>query len=252
MKKIRTSWVWLISTLIWSIEKIFFYPKLFIAYRNLNLLNKIKIGESLTVFDVGANKGQSVNFFKKLYPQSKIFAFEPSEKTFNSLKEFVQDKSYQDVYIFQVGMGEIQGTMIFYESGLDETSTFVLPNQDSRYLRIKNRILFQNNEEAFNAVNVEVITFDNFAEKNKILYVDVLKIDVEGFELEVLRGARNALANGKIGIIQFERHSDDMREDNYPAIRELLLENGYRLIQEIDHPFGDFRELLYQKNKGHL
>jgi FkbM family methyltransferase len=204
-------------------------------------------GGAITVFDIGANKGQSINFFKNIYPHSKIFAFEPSEKTFNSLTVFVKDKSYQDVSIFQIGVGLIQGEMDFYESVLDETSTFVLPNKDSQYFKNKNRILFQKSEDAFRHVIVQIATLDKFMEEKQIGQVDILKIDVEGFELEVLSGARNALAKSKIRIIQIEKHTDDMREDKHPVIHELLFKYGYRQIQAIKHPFGSFYEILYQR-----
>jgi len=205
------------------------------------------LGGGLTVFDIGANKGQSVSFFKEIFPNSKIIAFEPSEKTFISLSAFVKDNSYLDVYVFQVGMGEVHGELYFYESVLDETSTFSLPNKNSQYLRNKNRILFQKSENAFRAVTARITTIDRFIEENQISYVDILKIDVEGFELEVLYGARNALIKGKIRIIQLERHTDDMREDKHPLIHELLLKNGFRQTQEIKHPFGDFYEVLYHR-----
>jgi FkbM family methyltransferase len=250
ISKMRLSWVWLISTLIWATEKLFFYPKLSTAYKNLYLPENVISGGVITIFDIGANKGQSIRFFKSIFPQSRIVAFEPSEKTFNSLADFVAVKSYQDVSIFQTGVGEIHGEMNFYESVLDETSTFVLPNKNSQYLKNKNRILFQKSEDAFRAITVQITTLDQFMEEKFIGHVDILKIDVEGFELEVLRGARNALANSRIRIIQLERHTDDMREDKHPVIHELLLKNGYRQTQEIKHPFGDFHEILYQLVKA--
>jgi FkbM family methyltransferase len=154
------------------------------------------------------------------------------------------------VSVFQIGIGEIHGELNFYESVLDETSTFSLPDENSQYLKNKNRILFQKNENAFRKVTAKITTIDQFIEENKISYVDILKIDVEGFELEVLNGARNALVKGEIGIIQLERHSDDMRVDRHPLIHELLLKNGYRQIKEIKHPFGDFHEILYQVGKA--
>ena len=203
-------------------------------------------GEGLTIFDIGANKGQSIRFFKSIFPQSKILAFEPSENTFKFLMNFVENKSYQDVSVFQTGLGAIHGEIVFFESVLDETSTFVLPNKDSQYLKNKNRILFQKSEDAFRRTTVQITTLDQLMQEKLIGHVDILKIDVEGFELEVLRGARNALANSRIGIIQLERHTDDMREDKHPLIHELLLTNGYRQIQEVKHPFGDFYEILYQ------
>jgi FkbM family methyltransferase len=227
------------------IEKIFFYPKLSTAYKNLDL-NKSLDSSGITIFDVGANKGQSIGFFKEIYPKSKVFAFEPSEKIFDSLQKFVKDNSYQDISIFQIGIGDIQGTINFYESALDETSTFVLPNDDSQYLKNKNRILMQRSEDAFHATAAQITTLDKFILEKQIDHVDILKIDVEGFEFEVLLGAQNALSKGKIGVIQLESHTDDMREDKYAVIHAYLLENGFTWIQEIKHPFGNFRELLYQ------
>ena len=79
-------------------------------------------------------------------------------------------------------------------------------------------------------------------------YVDVLKIDVEGFEFEVLQGASDALKAKKVGVIQYERHVDDMRDDNSALIEEFLENNGYLKFKEIKHPFGDFFEVLYQNS----
>jgi FkbM family methyltransferase len=248
MNSLRRKWVSLVSYLICSLEEIFFYPKLADIYKKLNLTND-RTGEDaggLTIFDVGANTGQSINFFKRIYPNSRIFAFEPSAKTFAQLQLQVYKNTYKNVSISQLGMGEVSDTIEFYESILNETSTFVLPNQKSQYLRNKNRILFQKNENAFESANAQITTFDRFIAENDIERVDILKIDVEGFEFQVLRGARKSLAQGKIGIIQLEKHTDDMREDNHPAIHMLLLEYGYIQISEIKHPFGSFQELQYR------
>ena len=86
MKQVRNTWIFLISNLIWLVEKVFFYPKLKSAYNEMNFQNVLPQRE-LVVFDVGANKGQSVQFFKSIYPKAKIYAFEPSEITFRKLKK---------------------------------------------------------------------------------------------------------------------------------------------------------------------
>ena len=55
-----------------------------------------------------------------------------------------------------------------------------------------------------NATTVRTETLDGFCAKNKINLIDFMKIDVEGFELNVLKGAELMLSGGKIKLIQFE------------------------------------------------
>lgn len=244
MIKLRNYWVLALSKLIWLIEKIIFYPKLKLAYKELNLSSAF--GGGLVVFDVGANKGQSIKFFKSIYLDLIIYAFEPSKKTFTKLNSMLQDSLQNDVKLYQMGLGEFPGEINFYESILDETSTFILPNKDSLYFRKKNRILFQKSNNAFNTTFAQISTLDNFIQENEINHIDILKVDVEGFEYEVLRGANIALQEKKIKVIQFERHLDDMRDDVFPAIHQFLKMRGYSEFKEIKHPFGNFFELLYR------
>lgn len=201
----------------------------------------------MTIFDIGANKGQSIKFFSKIFNKPTIYAFEPSPRTFASLKKFVEKSNGLKISIYQIGIGEKEQTINFYESILSETSTFALPDQDSNYLKRKNRILFQSSATAFTSIPTHVTTIDTFTNDNKVEHIDVLKIDVEGFELKVIRGAQHALGDGKVKIVQFERHTDDMREDTYPLIHALLESMAFVKVAEIKHPVGDFFEVLYRK-----
>jgi K+/H+ antiporter YhaU regulatory subunit KhtT len=74
-----------------------------------------------------------------------------------------------------------------------------------------------------------------------------LKVDVEGFAYEVLRCGKIALQDKKINIVQFERNTDDMCEDNFEAINEFLKVRGYLRVTAIQHPLGDFFEMIYQR-----
>ena len=246
MKHMRNTWVLLVSNLIWLSEKVFFYPKLKSAYFEMNLLKTFQKRE-LVVFDVGANKGQSIIFFKSIFPNVRIYAFEPSGRTFQKLKKVASKIGEEDVELFQIGIGKLDTTLNFYESILSETSTFALPNEKSVYLKKKNRILFQK-KNAFTETLAKLVTFDSFFRDHGLEFVDVLKIDVEGFEFEVLQGASASLIAKKIGVIQFERHVDDMRTDNSASIEEFLENNGYVKVYEIKHPFGEFFEVLYKRS----
>ena len=244
----RRLWIFFISNLIWIFERVLFYPKLARAYKELNLSEPK--GGLLLIFDFGANKGQSIKFFTSLYPKSKIYAFEPSAKIFKTLEVLKEKIASREVFIFQIGLGHLQGTINFYESALDETSTFALPSQSSEYLKKKNQILFQKPENAFIATTAKIVRFDDFCKDKKICYVDILKIDVEGFEFEVLSGAEQALMHGDINVIQIERHKDDMRVDNFLDIHKLLMTHKYLKVKEIKHPFGNFIEILYQHSSN--
>jgi len=228
---------------MWLIERGFFYPKLAISYNELNLISTSE--NRLNIFDVGANRGQSIKFFTSIFPNTRIYAFEPSASTFESLKTQSKSVKGHEIFIYQIGLGSVEAKLNFFESPLSETSTFVLPEENSKYLRFKNRILLQNPENAFKTVLTRVSTVDRFCQENSIARIDIMKIDVEGFELEVLLGAQGMLVNGKISVIQLERHADDMRKDDYPKINKLLIATGYSKILELKHPIGDFYELLY-------
>jgi FkbM family methyltransferase len=228
-------------------ERIFFYPKLSFSYKALKL--STERGKGLIIFDIGANKGQSVRFFKNLYPQSKIYAFEPSASSYNKLRSFIANKRFSGVFMIPTGLGDSQKEIIFHESDLSETSTFALPNQDSKYLKKKNRILFQKNMNSYRSTLMQITTLDDFIEKNEIDFIDILKIDVEGFELEVIQGATKALEKGIVQILQIENQDNDMRRDNFHEIDSFLRKRNYLSIKKISHPFGDFREILYQRQK---
>jgi FkbM family methyltransferase len=244
MNRLRALWASLISGVIWAIERAFFYPKLATAYSDLKFTKSKK---GLVVFDIGANRGQSIRFFVRIFLNPSIYAFEPSVKTFCTLKKNVDKIKGPEISIFQIGIGDSNKTITFFESLLNETSSFVLPNEASSYFKRKNLVLLQKSKNAYKTVPTMVTTVDAFVKEKRISKIDVMKIDVEGYELQVLNGARDILRAGGVQVIQLERHADDMRIDTYPEIHKLLITLGYIKVKEIKHPFGDFFEILYQK-----
>jgi FkbM family methyltransferase len=241
----KKTYISIISKVIWMLERVFFYPKLTSGYKDLKL--STKHGKDMIIFDVGANKGQSIRFFKKLFPQSQIYGFEPSVYTFKALNAFIKNKTYAGVFIFPFGLGDSPKKLLFYESDLSETSTFATPNSDSKYSKMKNRILFQNDSHAYRSRLMKITTLDHFVEENKIDFIDILKIDVEGFELEVIHGAKKILENSKVEILQIENQENDMFCNNFPEIDSFLRDRNYSLIKGFKHPFGNFRDILYQR-----
>jgi len=170
----------IIQQLVHINEGIFFYPKLKKFYLS-NLKN-----EKLSVIDVGANKGQSIDFFLKINSNLEVDAFEPNKKLILLLQKKYGTST--QIRLHNFGVSNIKGELVFHENILDETSTFEELNFDSKYLEKKVKVLGVNKESIIvDNYIVAVIRLIDFLRENPNKKYDVLKIDVEGHELKCLQ-----------------------------------------------------------------
>lgn len=231
-----------IQKLIHINEAIFFYPKLKVFYKK-NLKKSV-----INILDVGANKGQSIDFFLNINCKAIINAFEPNRKLFTCLeKKFIGNAN---ISLHNVGVSKIKGELDFNENILDETSTFEPLNFDSKYLEKKAKILGVSKENIIvDRYKVNVIRLVDFIKLDANVFYDVLKIDVEGHELQVLEGLFiDKNIQMPIRLIQLESHNDDMYMSNckHENIEKILNSNGFFEIAKIKHGFGDFAEIIYE------
>jgi FkbM family methyltransferase len=231
----------LIQKIIEINEMIFFYPKLKRFYKS-----KLS-GSKISIIDVSATKGQTIDFFLSLNKYSIIDSFEPNKKLYNNLvKKYSKNKN---IKIHNFGISNIYGELIFNENILDETSTFESLNLESKYLSNKAKILGVNKEKLIvSSYNVKVIKLVDFLNKD----YDVLKIDVKGHELECLEGLFVNKDYIPIRFIQLENHQDDMYEminEKKSKIISILNLNNFFLVAEVKHGFGGITELIYENTK---
>jgi FkbM family methyltransferase len=234
----------LIQLLIEINEKIFFYPKLKSFYKNAS----ININ-SPVILDVGANKGQSIDFFKAIYPTCVIYAFEPNPRLFTALEKKYRD--FKNIRLINKGVSDASGILELKETVTDETSTFEELNYDSNYLKMKSAILGVDPKDiVLKTHQVEVIKLSDFITENKLSEIHAIKIDTEGHELKCLMGLFSGINSSTIKYIQLENHNDDMyfQKSGKQTISELLTKNGFPHYFKISHGFGDFEELIYSKN----
>lgn len=228
-----------IQFLLHTNERLIFYPRLAKFYKSaINTSRPV-------ILDVGANKGQTIRFFLKLFPQAVIYAFEPNHKLFNRL--VAEFRNYSNVHLVNKGISNKTGKLLLKETVTDETSTFEELNYESAYLKMKSKVLGVKLEAVVKDIfEVEVTTLNAFISEMKLTQIHVLKIDTEGHEMKCLEG----LFSGQIhpvDYMQLEHHYDDMYQN---AVKEgemaALLQNyGYRLHKVIKHGFGDFHELIF-------
>ncbi|MGK4566558.1 FkbM family methyltransferase [Flavobacterium sp. 3HN19-14] len=94
---------------------------------------------------------------------------------------------------------------------------------------------------------VEVVRLADFMNEHSDMQFDLLKIDVEGHELQCLQGVFDGNKQIPIRYIQIESHNDDMYLNNdQDKIAQLLNENGFEEAARIKHAFGDFYEIIFE------
>jgi FkbM family methyltransferase len=148
----------------------------------------------LVIFDVGAYIGEVTATYKSIFPNATIYCFEPFWDSFQKLKKLCTDSS---IAAYQIAMSDKQGTAVLnINMDLSCNSLFPRPDDGFRY--------YAKDSQNTRQIEVDTTTLDNFCEKTKISTIDILKIDVEGAETKVLKGASGLLSNQAIKLIYTE------------------------------------------------
>ena len=175
------------------------------------ILNYSKKGEKI-VFDIGCFRGGFTKNFikneKKLGMESTFFLFDPNPITKDYLKSILRNEK---IKYFNLALDNSNSQKKFYLNNFFEPSGSSLNTtfRDDKKWKNTRKIFMQilqpfKKIEDFSEINVQTQTLDNFCLEEKINNIDVLKIDTEGNELNVLKGAKKLLEQNKINIIYAE------------------------------------------------
>ena len=219
-------------------EKIINFFDFFHQSRITKYLKKLKIEYFI---DVGAHKGEFLRYLSKLN-HKKIYVFEPQKEIFKILaKNF---KGNKKIKFFNIALADKNSKKTFYINKLSLTSTFSV-NKKTLFSKIKNLILNSKNSY-IDKYLVKTKKLDEILYNQKIEN-SFLKIDVEGFEFNVLKGAKKLISN-KVRYILVERQFFQLYEDYSPHKVELFLKrNNFRLLKKFTFPLLHFQDNLYIK-----
>ena len=179
-----------------------------------------KVG-SVTAFDVGANVGQTAHKLLQVFPTISIHAFEPSPSTFSELSQAFA--GCNNVTLNNCGVGSQKSEMDFIENTFSDMSSFLEPGPQI-WGDVKQR------------VKVPVITVDDYSVEKRIEHIHLLKIDTQGFEFEVIKGAAGMLAEGRIDLVLTEITFGQLYEGlpRFDLVHAYLVQHGYRLTGVYD------------------
>lgn len=161
------------------------------------------------IIDCGANIGLSIIYFKKLYPNAKIVAFEPDNKIFEYLSFNINSFGFKDVELINKGLWKEETTLRFFSEGADG-----------------GRIATKEANEKI--IEIQTVRLSEYL-KNKTC-IDFLKLDIEGAETDVLLECKEYLKNVKNIFIEY--HSFVDKEQTLSTILSILEQNGFRYYIE--------------------
>jgi FkbM family methyltransferase len=150
---------------------------------------------SPTVLDVGANVGSYSALLKEICPSARIWAFEPHPSTFRQLSELAASIGFT---AFNMGLSDSSGSANLYDYAGNDTGT------GSPHASLHRGVIEDLHNARSASIEVEVGTVDEVLCSQQIHHLNLLKIDAEGHELQILRGASNAIREGHVDIVQFE------------------------------------------------
>jgi FkbM family methyltransferase len=145
------------------------------------------------VVDFGANEGDYSADVLGFAKSGRVFAFEPNPATYSRL--FARSRELKSLTPVNAACGSSPGRLQLYDYA---------GSQGTGHASLYPGVIEKIHKGKSQSVEVDVITLDDFAAGHGISTIDLLKIDVEGHELEVLKGATNLLAQARIKAIHFE------------------------------------------------
>jgi FkbM family methyltransferase len=179
------------------------------------------------IFDVGAFDGDTVSRINQYFPESRIFAFEPVKKSFNKLR--INTGEHKNIHCFNIGMGSKPAEKEIYIGASLARSSLLKTKQRDMSLPIE---------------RVAIDTIDNFCDSNQIQYLNILKTDTEGYDLQVLQGAAGMLKKNSIQFI-YSEFNFDHEDKSHTSFQEI-----YDYLKAYNCYFCGFYDVYFWGGRG--
>lgn len=134
------------------------------------------------MFDVGANIGQTIDLWSREFKDAEIHSFEPVERLYKELQQSYSTKAVCN----HLGVGDANEEITIHYGKHDVSHSFVYDDVGK------------------GGEKTQVVKLDSYCQDKGIKHIDVLKLDVEGFENNVIDGASQLLKNDCVDILQVE------------------------------------------------
>ena len=193
--------------------------------------NKAKV-----VFDVGANRGNTTRKYEKAFPQAYIHAFEPFPASCKAFEKKHRDNTR--IKLNKIGLSSEIGVSTMNINKSVDTNSLL----ESKKIGASSDRSCQTEAQ----MEIEISTIDEYCRSMAIDQIDILKLDVQGLELEVLKGANRMISENKIQLIYAETFFKEQYVDQalFHDIAAFLYGHNY-ILQDIYDPYYSAETLLW-------
>lgn len=187
--------------------------------------------KEFVIIDAGANVGQSAVEFNRWFPCAEIHCFEPIQQTFDYLLQNVQHLS--KIHAQHLGLGSSEQTL---EITLDDNA---LCNS------LNNTVMVHNKKEKSEIITTTYL--DKYCENQNINEIEFLKIDTEGYEIEVLKGSHKLLKEKRIKFIAAEISFLGEKDNLHSSFNDV-----FEHLKTYDYSFMGIYEQTYYQSPSKL
>lgn len=200
----------------------------------------LKYGQ--TAFDIGSHKGGYLYWMRKAVgPVGSVYAFEPQPLLYEYLLSSVRAFGWKNVEVENMGVADRTAAMELYIPGnAGEISSSASFNLSKR------------GDEDYYIHFAPVTTLDAYTRLHEIGQIHLMKVDVEGYEYNVFKGAENILASQR-PVLLFESEQQHLVSSSFEDIFDYLFQfeyDGYFFHGEKIRPLNEFNPEKHQKTIG--
>lgn len=188
------------------------------------------------IIDGGAHRGGSVQAFSQYAPRAQFHCFEPDPSLAQELTDLFSNNPY--VHVVMAALGDAKGKATFNINVSKPTNSLLSPGDA---LEPDLQSLCQ----LVKQVEVDILTIDAYCETHALDRVDIIKLDLQGYDYKALLGAKNTLRSAHVVLIEVLFVEIYKGCNLFPDVLRLMGECGYTLFTLCGLHYGKQDELLW-------
>ena len=191
-------------------KKLIYYILNYLFLHSLEpkIMEILEAEKKLVIFDVGCFRGFFTNNILKLIGKKKFkfFLFDINKNTKEYISNLLLSKN---ISYNEIALSNKNGTAKYnYNSFFESSGSSLSPlyRDDTKWVTSRKFVLkiLQQNTNDYMEYKVPTLTLDTFVKRKKIKSIDILKVDIDGFEYEFLQGAKKTIKKNKVKVILIE------------------------------------------------